>query len=148
MNVFRTATTKSLHSTPGIIILWYTRFPLKPHWKRQSLMFSNNKYEVKKLVIFVVCNIRTWKFLKSAENKWNIAFNVYINLKAINGPEQKICTMSGYAYVLSDYFYSFGLSTEAAILEGLVQILHTPQPVGQNQMSTVEHRPLSGKIII
>lgn len=54
MNVFCTATTKSLHSTPGIIIIldkfgkW---FPLKPHWKRQSLMLSNNKCEVKKSAI-------------------------------------------------------------------------------------------------
>lgn len=82
------------------------------------------------------------------ESEWNIALNMYINLKAIKGPEQKICKMSGHTYILSDYFYSFGLSTEAAMLEGLVEMLHTLQLVGLNQMLTVVHLPLSGKIII
>jgi hypothetical protein len=73
---------------------------------------------------------------------------VYINLKAIKGPEQKIFTLSRYTNILFDYSYSFGLSTEAAMLEGLVEMVHTPQLAGSNKMSTVVHLPLSGKIII
>jgi hypothetical protein len=45
-------------------------------------------------------------------------------------------------------FYSSGLSTEATMLEGLVQMVHTLQPVWLNQLSTVVHLPLSGKTII
>jgi hypothetical protein len=73
---------------------------------------------------------------------------VYINLKTVRDQNGKYVQCQGihnFSLIIS---YFFGLFTGATMLEGLVEMVHTPQPVGPNKLSTVVHLPLSGKTII